>query len=81
MLRRALRDFKVKKNEGRKIKYCVCRNIYEKILEHKRKVCQAKEVEHINTGVRQKISRKVGRRLGILSKRGNLLIRLNQKNG
>jgi hypothetical protein len=78
MLRRALRDFKVKKNEGCIIKSCVCRNIYAKILEHKRKVWQAKEVEHINTGVRQKISRK---RLGILSTRGNLLIRLNQTNG
>jgi hypothetical protein len=59
MLRRALRDFKAKNDEESRIKYWVCRNRYAKILEHKRKVWQAKEVECINTVVRQKNIKKV----------------------
>jgi YesN/AraC family two-component response regulator len=41
------------------MKYWVCRNRYAKILEHKRKAWQAKEVERINTVVRQKNIKKV----------------------
>jgi hypothetical protein len=58
-LRRALRDFKAKNDEESRIKYWVCRKRYAKILEHRRKVWQAKEVERINTVVRQKNNKKV----------------------
>jgi hypothetical protein len=59
MLSRALRDFKSQNNEESRIRYWVCRNRYAKILEHKRNVWQAKELECINTVMRQKNVKKV----------------------
>jgi hypothetical protein len=70
MLRRALRDFKARKDEESRIKYWVCRNRYAKILEHKN-MWQVKEAERINTVVRQKTIKKLWKEIeNIVKKKG-----------
>jgi hypothetical protein len=57
--RNALRDFRGKNGDTSRIKYLESRKLYEKILEDKRNIWQAKEAVEINKLVRQKEVKKL----------------------